>query len=119
VRVLHHQLNSYITSLTGESNPPSAEKRTGAVAVPVLLHNQPSAELTLYIPPLTGESTPQSAEERAKSWLYYYIMGHQLSSHTPALSGERNPPSAEKRTGALTVLLHHQPSADLIHSPTI
>jgi hypothetical protein len=47
---------------------------------------------------------------------YYSIISHQLISYTPPLTGERNPPSAEKRIEAVTVLFHHQPSADLIHS---
>ncbi len=41
--IISHQLNSYTPPLTVESNPPSAAKKTGAVAV--LLHNQSKAKL--------------------------------------------------------------------------
>ncbi len=111
-----------------EGTPPSAEERTGDVAV--LLHHEPSAELIHSAPhrqekpTISWTHTLRLSQVRVlhhqlrrelQLWQFYSIISHQLNSYTTPFTGESNPPSAEKRTEAVAVLLHNQPSAELIH----
>jgi hypothetical protein len=94
--IISHQLISYTPPLTGESNPFSAEKRTGDV--PVLHHNQPSAQL-IHSAPSHVKVIHHQLRRKQELWQYYSIISQQLSLYTPPpLTGESPPPSAEKKT---------------------